>query len=139
MQYPLANDRKEPQDKTEEEQEEDKMLKERSQFLAEALGVQIKTGQEDPEKADAQQADQQAIQKPRPLVLHAKIDGAKDFQRDAMRRRRSPEVSNTEERGGRNKFETEKPLNVNAGRNYRSNGELIFVPVLQIMRNCCIY
>lgn len=125
VQYSSNNEQQPPsaeKSKENQEQEEaDKVLIERSQFLAEALGVQVKTGQDHQDKPEPKNA-MSAVQKVKPVVLHAKVEGPKDFQRD--RRRRSPETAQQEERAGRNKFETEKPANLNAGRNFRTNGLL---------------
>ncbi|KAL3270407.1 hypothetical protein HHI36_024366 [Cryptolaemus montrouzieri] len=126
VQYPLNQERnnvESEKNNKENEEEEDKIINERSQFLAEALGVQIKTGQE-PAKQETKQASFVG-QKNKPIVLHANISGPNDFGR--ARQRYVSENGNQEEKGGRNKFETEKPAgNQIMARNYRSNGRQDF-------------
>ncbi|KAK9871244.1 hypothetical protein WA026_011519 [Henosepilachna vigintioctopunctata] len=128
VQYPLKGDGKDSAvangpGKSQDEEDE-RVLNERSQFLAVALGVQLKASQDEGAEPNNQQETKQAgflaLKGRQQGRLDAVLSG--DQMRGGYRRKVVSENGNPEDRnGGRNKFVTEKPSGQLVGRNYRNN------------------
>ncbi|XP_056641191.1 peptidyl-prolyl cis-trans isomerase G [Diorhabda sublineata] len=129
-------------EQVEQEEIEAEAINKRSDFLAMALGVQIKTG-EDPPTGDLnynnrQQQQQQRNERPQKFSQAGTVNKNPNnrFGRVNLRLMQlaghenvqipSQVSSKVEEKRGRNKFETEKPVNINESK-YERNGRFVEV------------